>query len=73
MQNKTSLPYCRRCDLFVNDGVRGMYCVCTARRLRAAAEAESLAEARRAAARASLAQVAAEAQTRRNEQWRPRI
>jgi hypothetical protein len=42
-----SLPYCRRCDLEINDGATGMYCVCTRRRLEAAAARET--EARQAA------------------------
>jgi hypothetical protein len=33
-----SLPYCRRCDLPVNDGVRGMYCRCAAHQQKAAEE-----------------------------------
>lgn len=49
------LPYCRRCDLEINDGVAGMYCVCTRRRQEEEAEkAEYLRISRLLAQQAAL-------------------
>jgi hypothetical protein len=72
-----TLPYCRRCDLFINDGVCGMYCVCTHNRQQEQARADQVTRVATLAANKRKAMAAFEAKLDRDASlmanWNPRI